>query len=79
MRNLDDRCALIIETLEHVHDVFTLTRVEIPGRLVGKNDAWICHHGAGNADQLLLPAGELAGKEVLLAYDLKSIERVADY
>ena len=53
--------------------------MEISGRLVGEDDSRICHHGAGNADELLLTAGKLAGKKILLADDLKTIKRVANY
>jgi hypothetical protein len=52
--------------------------MEISGWFVGENDARIGYYCARDADKLLLASGELAGKEVLLAYDLKFIERVAD-
>ncbi len=78
MRNLDDCCAFIIETLEHVHNLFPLTRVEIASRLVSQDDARVCYHSAGNAYELLLSTRELAGEEIFLADDLKAIERVTN-
>ncbi len=34
--------------------------------------------GARNADELLLPAGKLAGKQIFLGDDLKPVQRVGD-
>jgi len=57
------------------HNLFALARMEIAGRLVSENDPRISHDRAGNAYELLLAAGELAGEEILLAHDLKTVER----
>jgi len=50
----------------------------LAGRLVSEDDAGISHHCARNAHKLLLATGELAGKQILLADNLKPIERVTD-
>ena len=78
MRDLDDRRAFFVQLLEHVHDLFALAGVEISGRLIGENNPGICHYSAGYPHKLLLATGKLAGEKIFLAYDLKSIERVAD-
>src|SRR5260370_8640047 len=78
VRNLDDCGAFIIETLEHIHDLFPLTRVEIASRFVSQDDSRVCYHSASNAYELLLSTGKLAGEKIFLADDLKSIERVTD-
>jgi hypothetical protein len=52
--------------------------MKIAGRLVSQDDAGIGDDCARNAHQLLLATGELAGEKILLAYDLKSIERVTN-
>src|SRR6266403_298711 len=78
VRNLNDCGAFIIETLEHIHDLFPLTRVEIASRLVSQDDSRVCYHSASNAYELLLSARKLAGEEIFLTDDLKSIERVTD-
>ena len=78
VRNLNDRCAFVVQSLEHVHDLLTLARMKISRRLVGEDYPGLCNYCARDAHELLLSAGELAGKEVLLAHDLKSVEGVAD-
>jgi hypothetical protein len=62
VRYLNDSCAFIVQAFEHIHDLFTLARMEIPGRLVGEDDPRIRHHRAGNAAELL------TGREIFLAY-----------
>jgi hypothetical protein len=57
VRNLNDCCAFIVEAPEHLHNLFALARVEITGRFVSQDDSRVCHHGAGNADELLLSTG----------------------
>src|SRR6266550_3743164 len=76
--DLNDRSTFIVQFLEQLHDFLALARVKIPGRFVGKNDPWTGYNGPRNADEWLLTTGELAGKEVLLAHYLKSIERVTN-
>src|SRR4026209_3002303 len=78
VRNLDNGGAFIVQSLEHVHDLFALGRMKISSRLVCQDDPRACNHGASNANELLLPARELRRKEILLAYHLKTIERVTN-
>src|SRR2546428_11296221 len=54
VRDLNYRCAFFVEFLEHLHDLFALARMEIAGRLVGKDDARIRHYRPRYADELLL-------------------------
>ena len=57
----DDRCAVLRrEAGQEVDHVSARLRVEVPGRLVGEDDARLDHEGAGDRDTLLLAAGELA-------------------
>lgn len=79
VRDLNDGCAFVVKTLEHVHDLFALAGVQISSRFVGEDNPRLCHYRAGDTDKLLLTAGKLTGKEIFLAYDLKTIQRVADY
>src|SRR5690349_24389854 len=67
VRDLNDRRAFVIQLLEQLHDLTTLTRVQIAGGLVGENDFWFCNDRTRDADQLLLAAGELPRVEVLLS------------
>ena len=67
-----------VEPAEELHDLPALARVEVAGRLVGEEQLRAGNDGAGHRDELLLAAGELAGKEVLLADQLEAVERVAD-
>src|SRR6267154_4136162 len=53
--------------------------MKITGGFVSQNDPGISDYRARNAHQLLLATRELTGKEILLADNLKSIERVANY
>src|SRR5690348_5640795 len=78
VRHLDDRGALGVEALEKLHDFAALTRVEIPGRLVGENELGLGDHGARDPNELLLAAGELSRIEVLLAHHAESVEGVPD-
>src|SRR5260370_4769456 len=56
----------MVETANYVHDLGGVFRVQVPGRLVGKQDRGIVHEGAGDSDALLLSAGKLV-RIVLLA------------
>ena len=78
MCDLNDGGALFVKPLEHVHDFFALAGMEISGGLIRQNYSGICDDRARDADKLLLTAGKLTGKKVLLAHDLKLIECVAD-
>ena len=76
--DLNDRRAASIQGLEHLHDLLALVRVKIAGRFVGQDQLRVRDHRPGDADQLLLPAGELARIQILFPDDVKSIQRVAD-
>ena len=75
---LNDRRATGIQGLEHLHDLFALARVKVAGRFVRQDQPRIRNHRPGDTDQLLLPAGKLAGIQVLLPDDVKTIKCVAD-
>jgi len=79
MIDLDDRRAFPVELLEQVHDGLALAGVEVAGGLVGQEELGVGDDGPRDADQLLLPAGELAGEQVLLAHDAEAVQRVADH
>jgi len=78
VRHLNDRGALVVQALEHVHDLFALGRMQVSGWLVSQDDARIRNHCARDTDELLLATGQLRGKQVFLANHLKPIERVAN-
>ena len=78
MRHLDDRRPFVVQLLEEAHDLAALIGVEVAGRLVGEEEFRARDERAGDADELLLAAGELAREEVLLADDLEAVERVRD-
>ena len=75
---MNNRGALIVKALEHIHDFFALRRMKIAGRLVSQNQTRIGNHGARDSHQLLLSARQLRGIKIFLADNLKTIERVAD-
>ena len=61
VRHQDDRDAfLAIELRQRLHDLVRGTRVEIAGRLVGKEQARRIDQGPRDRDPLLLAAGKLA-------------------
>src|ERR1043166_10219393 len=74
--HLHDCRAIRIELLEELHDLFSLARVQIPGRLVGKNQGRLVNQRARHRDELLLATGELARIEILLRHDAEAVERV---
>src|SRR5467141_2943247 len=78
VRNLNDRGARVIQPLEQLHDLITLRRVQISCRLVCAYQFWIKDYGSGNPPKLLLAAGQLVWKKILLAHAVETIERVAD-
>ena len=62
----DDRyAALAVERTQRLHDFMRCARVEIAGRLVGKQQARRIDQGAGDRDALLLAAGELPRRVAL--------------
>src|ERR1700687_757380 len=77
VRHLNDRGTRVIQPLEQLHDLITLRRVQISCRLVSENQFWIEDHGSGDSHKLLLAAGQLVWKKILLAHDVETIERVA--
>ena len=55
-----DRLAVIaVERLQQVEDLVASLAIEVAGRLVAKEQRRIGHDGAGDADPLLLAAGQL--------------------
>src|ERR1051325_11570272 len=78
VRHLHDRRAVRIELLEELHDLLSLARVQIPGRLVGKNQGRLVNQRARHRYELLLAAGKLARIEILLGHDAEAVERVGD-
>src|SRR5262245_4180590 len=60
VRNHDDRLLdLPGQHFHHGQDFVRALRVEVAGRLVGDDQGRVSDDGPGNADPLLLPAGEL--------------------
>ncbi len=76
MRDLHDRRAGGVELAEQLHDVFPLTRMKIPGRLVREQQRRPVNHRARDRHELLLAAGQLTGIEILLRHHAETIERV---
>src|ERR1041384_422896 len=74
--HLHDRRPLAIQGAEELHDLACLRRVQVAGRLVGQNELRLGPDAASNPDELLLPAGELVGVEILLPHDLEGIQDV---
>ena len=59
----DHRDALLaIELADDLHDLVRGARIEVAGRLVGKQYSGMVDQRAGQRDALLLPAGELTGR-----------------
>ena len=54
----DDGGAGFVEGFEELHNIERVGAVEVGGRLVGNQEAGLVHHGAGNAQALLLAAGQ---------------------
>src|SRR5690349_15226640 len=78
MRHLHDGRALVVQPFEQVHDLLRLRGMQVAGRFVGEDDRWIGNDRPCHANQLLLPARELAGIQVLLGHHSESIEDVRD-
>src|SRR5436190_6676026 len=79
MRDLNDGSSVAVKFLEQLHDLLTLTGMQIPRRLVGQDQFGIGNDGSGNGHKLLLAARQLAGIEALLIDDLKSIQRFENH
>lgn len=78
MGNLDDGGAGFVEPFEELHDLVALCGVEITGGFIGENEFGILNDGTGDADKLLLTAGELVGEEILFGDDVEAVESVAN-
>ena len=63
--DLDDGHAVVaVQFAEELHDLAALVGVEVAGGFVGENEGGLVDEGAGDAEGLLLAAGELGGVEV---------------
>src|SRR5437667_5978906 len=76
MSDLHDGRALLIQLLEQLHDFAALVGMQIARWFIGENQLRFGDDGARDGDELLLAAGELAGEEVFLGYDVEAIEHV---
>ena len=56
-------CSLAVQAVENLHHLVAHLAVEVPGRLIGEEDAGAANDRAGDRDALLLAAREL-GREV---------------
>lgn len=62
---MDDGHAVVaVQFAEELHDLAALVGVEVAGGFVGENEGGLGDEGAGDAEGLLLAAGELGGVEV---------------
>src|SRR5262249_14655537 len=59
VRNHANRGATLMQFAEQLHDSFAVVRIEVTGRLVGKQNRWSAGKRASNCDALLLAAREL--------------------
>jgi hypothetical protein len=73
----DRRTRLPVERLEEVDDAASTVSIEIPGRLVGEQDARGVRECPGDRDALLLTAGELAWKVVQPVGEPDAAEQLA--
>src|SRR6266404_205506 len=78
VRDLDDRCARVIQPLEQLHDFFALRRVQISGWLIGKDELRTENHGSRHPDELLLASGKLIREEILLADNVEAVEGITN-
>ena len=72
----DGDALLLIELPEKIHDLIALSGVQVAGRLIRQQQSWFVDDGPGHTDELLLAAGKLIGKEILLGDDGESIENI---
>ncbi len=72
-----DRLAVVVEPLEHRHDLLGGLRVEVPGRLVGQDQLGIVDERPRDRDALLLAARELARVVVLAPGEADDLEAPA--
>src|SRR5216683_768699 len=78
MRDLDNRRARVIQSLEELHDLIALRGMQIPRRLVRENQLRTKNYRPRHAHKLLLSTGKLVREEVFLADNVEAIERVAN-
>src|SRR5687767_13144892 len=76
--DLDDRRAFRVQAREQRHDVPRLAGVEVPRRLVSKDQPRARDDRARDADQLLLPSRQLGRVQVLLGDDAEAVEGIRD-
>ena len=55
----DDRHPLVVQILEHAHDLDAGPAVQVAGRFVGQQKFWLIDQSARDGDALLLAAGKL--------------------
>ena len=76
-------CTMVVPSrfscVEQLHDFLGLAGVQISRRLVGQKQRRLVNDGARDAHQLLLPAGELAGIQILLGDNLKTVQGVGNH
>ncbi len=70
----DDGVAFAVEAAEEIDDDALVGGVEVSGGLVGEQDGRVIDEGAGDADALLLSAGELAGEVAGAGAEADAIE-----
>src|SRR5579872_6290647 len=76
MCDLNNGGALVVQFLEQLHDFLGLAGMQVPGGFVCQDQLGVPHHRPRHTHQLLLPAGELAGIQVLLAHNLETVQRL---
>jgi hypothetical protein len=59
VRDHNDRCAFNVEILHKSENVHACLAVKVPGRLVGKYEAWDADKGSGDSDPLAFTTREL--------------------
>src|SRR5579863_2079096 len=70
----DDRGAGPVDPVQDLHDPDGGGRVDVAGRLVRQQDHRPVHESPGHRDPLLLPAGQLVGHPVVLAFQPYQID-----
>src|SRR5260221_9651831 len=76
-RHQDRGLGLVVDLEEELHDLPAGRRVEVPGRLVGHDQAWLVDQCAGDGDALLFATGKLAGVLVELPGQPHRLQRLA--
>ena len=76
MGDLQDGGSLSVELFEQLHDLLGLLGVQVASGLICQQQRGIVNDCARDANQLLLSAGELRRKQVLLADDVEAVQRI---